>query len=100
MLLFCAVCCFLILFFFNVMLWKLCRSEAYNNTAFNEWVNKGLAPPLPMSLRLYKKLKHLGFKIFLLTGRGESQRNVTQRNLLEAGYFGWDKLIFRFGLIC
>ncbi|KGN60564.1 acid phosphatase 1 [Cucumis sativus] len=70
-------------------------SEAYNNTAFNEWVNKGLAPPLPMSLRLYKKLKHLGFKIFLLTGRGESQRNVTQRNLLEAGYFGWDKLIFR-----
>ncbi|KAA0061516.1 acid phosphatase 1-like [Cucumis melo var. makuwa] len=70
-------------------------SEAYNNTAFNEWVNKGLAPPLPMSLRLYKKLKHLGFKIFLLTGRGESQRNVTQRNLLEAGYFGWDNLIFR-----
>ncbi|XP_038890795.1 acid phosphatase 1-like isoform X2 [Benincasa hispida] len=70
-------------------------SKPYNDTSFNEWVNKGLAPPLPMSLRLYKKLQNLGFKIFLLTGRGESQRNITEENLLKAGYSGWEKLILR-----
>ncbi|XP_023547254.1 acid phosphatase 1-like [Cucurbita pepo subsp. pepo] len=70
-------------------------SKPFNDTSFNEWVNTGSAPPLPMSLRLYKKLKSLGFKIFLLTGRGESQRAVTQQNLLQAGYSGWEKLILR-----
>ncbi|CAK9326684.1 unnamed protein product [Citrullus colocynthis] len=65
------------------------------DTSFNEWVNKGLAPPLRMSLRLYKKLKDVGFKIFLLTGRSESQRNITQQNLVKAGYSGWEKLILR-----
>lgn len=75
---------------------RLCRSKPFNDTSFNEWVNTGSAPPLSMSLRLYKKLKSLGFKIFLLTGRGESQRAVTQQNLLQAGYSGWEKLILRY----
>lgn len=70
-------------------------SKPYNDTSFKEWVNKGLAPPLPMGLRLYKKLKDVGFKIFLLTGRSESQRNITHQNLVKAGYSGWEKLILR-----
>ncbi|XP_022154691.1 acid phosphatase 1-like [Momordica charantia] len=70
-------------------------SEPYNDTSFNEWVNEGVAPALPASLRLFNKVKGLGIKIFLLTGRPEAQRAITQQNLLDAGYSGWEKLILR-----
>ncbi|XP_022945991.1 acid phosphatase 1-like isoform X1 [Cucurbita moschata] len=71
------------------------RSEPYNETSFNEWVYKGLAPVLPASLTLYKRVKKLGFKIFILTGRAEFQRAITEQNLIDAGYSGWEKLILR-----
>ncbi|CAK9326683.1 unnamed protein product [Citrullus colocynthis] len=70
-------------------------SQPYNDTSFNEWVNKGLAPALAASLTVYKWVKKLGFKIFIITGRGESQRVVTEQNLIDAGYSGWEKLILR-----
>lgn len=54
------------------------------------------APALPASLTLYKELKQLGFKIFLLTGRSEFQRNATDKNLLFVGYSDWEKLILRY----
>ncbi|XP_058074125.1 acid phosphatase 1-like isoform X2 [Magnolia sinica] len=70
-------------------------SEAFNETAWNEWVTLAAAPPLPASLRLYKELQRLGFQLILLTGRTEDQRNVTDENLLFAGYSSWDRLILR-----
>lgn len=54
-----------------------------------------MAPALPASLTVYKWVKKLGFKIFIITGRGESQRVVTEQNLIDAGYSGWEKLILR-----
>lgn len=57
------------------------------------------APALPASLSLYKELKQLGFKIFLLTGRSEYQRNVTEKNLLYAGFTDWERLILRYQAI-
>ncbi|KAI8562111.1 hypothetical protein RHMOL_Rhmol03G0009200 [Rhododendron molle] len=53
------------------------------------------APALPASLKLYKEVQQLGFTIFLLTGRDESQRNITVKNLLYAGYSNWKRLIRR-----
>ena len=38
----------------------------------------------------------MGFTIFLLTGRDESQRNATVKNLLFAGYSSWERLILRY----
>ncbi|KAH7512954.1 hypothetical protein FEM48_Zijuj12G0145200 [Ziziphus jujuba var. spinosa] len=70
-------------------------SESFNETAFDEWVDLAEAPALPASLSLYKELEQLGFTIFLLTGRGEYQRNVTVENLLSAGYSNWKRLILR-----
>lgn len=69
--------------------------EKYDVTAFNEWVDKAEALALPASLNFYKELQKLGFKIFLLTGRDEFQRAVTEKNLKNAGYSNWERLILR-----
>ena len=70
-------------------------SNIFNETSFNDWVKLADAPALPSSLNLYRKLQELGFKIFLLTGRSEYQRNATEANLLSAGYKNWERLILR-----
>lgn len=73
----------------------LYRSEIFNESSFNDWVNLADAPAIPSSLNLYEELQKLGFKIFLLTGRSEYQRNATEANLLFAGYKNWERLILR-----
>ncbi|XP_031263087.1 acid phosphatase 1 [Pistacia vera] len=70
-------------------------SESFNEESFDMWVDLAEAPALPASLNFYKELKQLGFTIFLLTGRSEDQRNVTDKNLVFAGYSGWEKLFLR-----
>ncbi|KAK4280960.1 hypothetical protein QN277_012511 [Acacia crassicarpa] len=70
-------------------------SDIFNETSFDDWVNEAKAPALPASLRLYKELQQLGFKIFLLTGRSEYQREATEANLLFSGYSKWERLILR-----
>ena len=74
----------------------LCRFEIFNETSFDNWVDLAAAPALPASLSLYNELKELGFKIFLLTGRSEFQRNATGANLLSSGYRDWERLILRY----
>ncbi|CAJ1951552.1 unnamed protein product [Sphenostylis stenocarpa] len=69
--------------------------EIFNETSFNNWVNLAAAPALPANLILYNELKELGFRIFLLTGRSEYQRNATEANLLLSGYRNWERLILR-----
>ncbi|PON62481.1 Acid phosphatase [Parasponia andersonii] len=70
-------------------------SETFDEKSFDEWVDLAEAPALPASLSLYKELEQLGFKIFLLTGRSEFQRNVTEKNLAYAGYKNWERLLLR-----
>lgn len=70
-------------------------SELYNDTAFGEWANLAIAPPLLASLKLYNGLKGLGFQSILLTGRTEAQRIATEKNLMLAGYNSWERLILR-----
>lgn len=70
-------------------------SEDFNELSWDEWVDLAQAPALPASLRLYKELQQLGFTIFILTGRSEYQRNVTEKNLLYSGYSNWERLILR-----
>ncbi|KAK9131077.1 hypothetical protein Sjap_011564 [Stephania japonica] len=70
-------------------------SEAFDDKSFDEWAELAECPAIPASLRLYQEVQRLGFELVLLTGRYESQRNATTRNLLGAGYHGWDRLILR-----
>ncbi|KAL5697726.1 hypothetical protein ACHQM5_028843 [Ranunculus cassubicifolius] len=69
--------------------------EKFDDATFNGWVGLSECPVLPASLKLYKELKRLGFKIVLLTGRDESQRNYTVKNLVLAGYEDWERLLLR-----
>lgn len=71
------------------------RSEPFESNSFNEWVVGGTAPAFEASLGLYNALKELGFTIVLLTGRDEHQRSVTETNLRDAGYSGWERLLLR-----
>lgn len=70
-------------------------SVDYDEDSFNNWVALAEAPALSPSLRLYKELQSLGYTIFLLTGRAEFQRNVTELNLVNVGYTNWKRLILR-----
>ncbi|KAF7843413.1 stem 28 kDa glycoprotein-like [Senna tora] len=67
----------------------------YNATSFNEWVEVGVAPALPESKKLYKKLLSLGINVVFLTGRPLSQKHITASNLNLAGYHTWTKLIVK-----
>jgi predicted secreted acid phosphatase len=71
-------------------------AEAYNDTAFEAWVEEGRQPVLPATLELFNNLTKLGFEIFFVTGRDEDKRNVTVENLTNVGYRGWTDLLLRY----
>jgi len=70
-------------------------SEVFNKVSYNEWASLAVAPPIEASWILYKELQRLGFSIFIVSGRDEYLRNVTEANLISAGYTHWKKLILR-----
>ncbi|KAL9997809.1 putative Acid phosphatase [Helianthus debilis subsp. tardiflorus] len=70
-------------------------SELFDNIQFDKWVLEGVAQAIKPSLKLYKEVQRLGFKIFLLTGRTENKREITINNLIMAGFENWDRLILR-----
>ncbi|XP_031503279.1 acid phosphatase 1-like [Nymphaea colorata] len=69
--------------------------EVFDGSKFDKWVELGSAPALQASLKFYKEILDLGFKVFLLTGRSEEQRGVTEENLRRSGIERWDRLILR-----
>lgn len=72
------------------------RLELFDHHAFDKWVERAEAPAIPSSLKLYKEVRELGFKTFLLTGRSEGHHGVTVENLKKQGFHDWDKLILRY----
>ena len=78
------------------LFWKFWRLEVFDHTKFDKWVEKGAAPAIAPSLKLYQRVIDLGYRVFLLTGRKESHRLVTVENLINAGFQNWDKLILRY----
>uniref|UniRef100_A0ACD5ZPK7 Uncharacterized protein n=1 Tax=Avena sativa TaxID=4498 RepID=A0ACD5ZPK7_AVESA len=69
--------------------------ELFDHREFDKWVERGEAPAIPSSLTLYKEVRDLGFKTFLLTGRSVGHEGVTGDNLRREGFHEWDKLILR-----
>jgi len=59
---------------------------------FNVWLESAKAPAISGTLRLYKEAQRLGVSIFIITGRLESQRPATERDLHQHGYDGWQQL--------
>nr|KYP54124.1 Stem 28 kDa glycoprotein [Cajanus cajan] len=69
--------------------------EPHNKTAFSKWVASGEAFALPETLKLYNKILSLGIKVVFLSERRLDQKDVLVKNLKDAGYPTWEKLIVR-----
>ncbi|CAI9091985.1 OLC1v1027109C2 [Oldenlandia corymbosa var. corymbosa] len=69
--------------------------EIFDHAEFDKWVEEGIAPAINSSLELYRDVLKLGIKVFFLTGRRETHRNVTVENLIKVGFEYWEKLILR-----
>ncbi|KAL8230326.1 hypothetical protein R6Q57_000104 [Mikania cordata] len=67
----------------------------YNSTSFDEWVVTAAAPAVPGSVKLYKQLIKLGFKIVFLTGTRQPFLEPRIKNLNEVGFTQWEKLILK-----
>ncbi|MDR3742048.1 MAG: HAD family acid phosphatase [Terracidiphilus sp.] len=68
---------------------------AYDSKAFDAWVESAAAPAIPGTLRLVKDARRLGVSVFFLTGRAESERAATDRNLRAQGFDDYARLILR-----
>jgi predicted secreted acid phosphatase len=49
-------------------------------------------PAIMPTLELFNRAKNLGMTVFFVTGRPESQRNLTEQNLTAVGYSDWKEL--------
>jgi predicted secreted acid phosphatase len=61
----------------------------------NEAESTGKDPAIPATLALYRYAKANHVAIFFITGRDETSRTATEKNLSNAGYKNWDGLSFR-----
>ena len=68
---------------------------SYDSAIFNAWVNSAKAPAIPGTLRLYKEAQRLNVNVFFITGRADSEREATERNLREQDYKNWQQLYLR-----
>lgn len=53
------------------------------------------SPAIKPTLDLYRKALRDGIKVFFVTGRSESERAATEKNLIAAGYSNWTGLYLR-----
>jgi acid phosphatase len=68
---------------------------AYDAAVFDAWVKTAQAPAISGTLRLYKEAQKLGVSVFFITGRSETERDATERNLREQGIDNWQQLTMR-----
>lgn len=71
----------------------------HNFTATHKQIHKEIlaadSSVIKPTLALYKTAIKHGVKVFFVTGRIESERDATQKNLIKAGYTDWSGLYFR-----
>jgi predicted secreted acid phosphatase len=59
---------------------------------FNQWIMKGSAKAIEPARKLFDAAKAKGVAVIFITGRPDSQRDITMINLDHAGYQGWTEL--------
>jgi acid phosphatase len=67
----------------------------YLSDKWNAWVSSAKAPAIEGTLEFYKYARSQNVAVIFLTGRGEAQRSMTERNLRASGYDGWERLILK-----
>ncbi len=59
------------------------------------WELMAKAPVIEPTLKLFNAARAKGIAVFFITGRDESERAATIRNLRRAGYRGWTRLVMK-----
>ncbi|HEY3780240.1 MAG TPA: HAD family acid phosphatase [Fimbriimonadaceae bacterium] len=62
---------------------------------WNQWEKEGRAPASPEIMELFKSAIAHHVNVFFVTGRGESSREGTEKNLADVGYSGYVKLLMK-----
>ena len=70
-----------------------CRSLPDGPCGWVAYDLRGRTPAIPQTLALFRQARSLGADVFFISGRDESQRAATERNLRAAGYSGYRGLI-------
>lgn len=68
---------------------------AYNSKHWLDWYQEKKAPAIPGTLRLFKIAQEKKVSVFFITGRDDSQTDITAKDLEAAGYHDWKKLYLR-----
>lgn len=68
---------------------------AFIPTIWFEWVDSAKAPAIKGVKRIYDEAVKKGVPVFFITGRSEKGRVSTEKNLMNAGYAKYEKLIMR-----
>jgi acid phosphatase len=68
---------------------------ALNQTTFEKWSAKNNPPAIPATLKLFREARKAGVEVVFISGRRESMRAMTIRQLQAAGYEGWSRLVLR-----
>jgi acid phosphatase len=62
---------------------------------WNDWEHRGIAPANASVLNLFRFARKHGVAVFFITGRRETSREGTEKNLRNVGYVGYQALILR-----
>jgi predicted secreted acid phosphatase len=57
-----------------------------------EWDRLGRDPAIVPTLRVFEKARAMNVAVFFITGRPHDQREATEKNLVAAGYGGYENL--------
>jgi predicted secreted acid phosphatase len=63
-----------------------CMPESRAPCGWAAWDQLGRDPAIAPTLQVFRDARALGVTVFFITGRPESQRDATERNLATAGY--------------
>ena len=67
----------------------------YTDNHFNKCAKKNEFTPIKSSIVFYKKLRSLGFKTYIVTGREQKNRKLAIQNLKSIGITHWDGLFLK-----
>ena len=67
----------------------------YIPVAWEKWILEAKAPAIQPTLELFRYARQNGLHVFFITGRTESERQSTVKNLQEAGYGDHQGLVLK-----
>lgn len=67
----------------------------FEREQYRAWVEKGDAAPVASVLQFYQRVQQLKLSIFFISGRRESLRAATEKNLKSVGFIEWKKVYLR-----